>query len=458
MTRRLSLSTLDQLPPEIEQPRVDPRTLAIGIVHLGLGNFHRAHQAVFTEEAVAHGGGNWGIAGVSLKRPDAPSALRSQDNLYALEILGRERGYRVIAVLRRAIFAGDGAAQILSVLSAPTTHLVTLTITEKGYCLDGEGALAFDHPDIRRDLAHPEAPVSAIGWLVRGLDKRRRDGAGPISVVSCDNLSDNGGKLERAIGAFARAIDTSLATWVEDHVCFPRTTVDCIVPATDAACRSRVDAALGLHDEAPVMREAFAQWVIEDRFAGPRPLWESAGAEIVKDVEPFERLKLHVLNAAHSTLAYLGLPRGHRFVRGAIADAGLSDFVAAMVEDEIAPALAPLDIGSYWRAVHVRFANRFLDHRLEQIAEDGSVKLAQRVFPLLIANVRSRRPHRRLAQVIRAWLEFTKANEVKDPASARLKAWAASGGRMEDAVDDPALFPDPFRTESNVRSAVLKKI
>jgi fructuronate reductase len=458
MAGELSLSTLDQLPPEIEQPRVDPRSLGIGIVHLGLGNFHRAHQAVFTEEAVAHAGGDWGITGVSLRTPGAPHALRPQDNLYTVETLGDERGYRVIGVLRKSLFASDHADKIADDLSSATTRMVTLTITEKGYCLDSEGALAFDHPDIRHDLAHLKAPISAIGWLIRGFDKRRRDGAGPISVVSCDNLSDNGGKLERAVGAFAHAIDTSLAAWIEDHVSFPRTMVDCIVPATDAACRSRVDAALGVHDEAPVMREIFAQWVIEDRFAGPRPLWESAGAEIVADVAPFEKLKLHVLNTAHSALAYMGLPRGHRFVREAVVDAGLSDFVAAMVEDEIAPALAPLDVGSYWRAVRVRFANRFLDHRLEQIAEDGSAKLAQRIFPLLIANVRNGRPHRRLAQVIRAWLEFVKRGDVKDPASAWLRAWAASGGRLEDAIDDPALFPDPFRTEKDVRVAMLEKI
>src|SRR5262249_35134217 len=153
-------------------------------------------------------------------------------------------------------------------------------------------------------------------------------------------------------------VDATLSAWIEDHACFPRTMVDCIVPATDAACRSRVDTALGLHDEAPVMREAFAQWAIEDRFAGPRPAWETAGAEIVRVVAPFERLKLHVLNASHSALAYLGLLRGHRFVREAIRDRDLSNFVDALVEEEIAPALAPLNVMAYWQPVRARFANR----------------------------------------------------------------------------------------------------
>ncbi len=456
MTGRLSLSTLDALPKDINRPRIDPRTLGIGIVHLGLGNFHRAHQAVFTEDAIANAGGDWRIAGVSLKRPDAPRLLHPQDNLYTVETLGSERRYRVIGAIRKSLFAGEHAAEIVSLLSALATHVVTLTITEKGYCLDGAGALAFDHPDIRHDLHHPATPVSAIGWVVLGMAARRRTDGGPISVVSCDNLSDNGGKLERAVLAFARAIDATLAAWIEDHVCFPRTMADCIVPATDEACRSRVDTALGLHDEAPVMREAFAQWAVEGRFAGPRPAWETAGVEIVRDVGPFERMKLHVLNASHSALAYHGLLRGHRFVREAIQDRGLSDFVDAIVEEEIAPTLAPLNVLAYWQPVRARFANRFLDHRLEQIAEDGSVKLAQRIFPLLIANVRGGRSHGRLAKVIRAWLEFARTREVTDPAGARLKGWAESGGRVENALDDPALFPDPFRTDPKVRAAILK--
>jgi fructuronate reductase len=455
MTRRLSLSTLDQLPLQIGRPRVAPRTLGTGIVHLGLGNFHRAHQALFTEDAIAREGGAWGIAGVSLLHPATPRALRPQDNLYTVESLGGERRYRVMGVVRKSLYAPEDRDQVIAALSSPTTYVTTLTITEKGYCLDADGALALHHPDIRHDLAHPEAPVSAIAWLVRGLLERRRRKSGPMSIVSCDNLSDNGGKLGRAVRDFASAIDTSLGHWIEDHVSFPCTMVDSIVPATDAACRARVDNALGLHDEAPVMREAFAQWVIEDCFAGPRPAWEAGGVEIVRDIGPFEKLKLHVLNAAHSTLAYLGLPRGYRLVREAIADDEISKFLDAMIAEEIAPALVPLDVAPYWREVRARFANRFLDHRLAQIAEDGSVKLAQRIFPLLIANVRHGYPQEHLAQAIRAWLEFAKKGEVKDPASARLKAWAASGARIEDALDDPVLLPDPFRTDPNVRSAML---
>ena len=457
MPSRLSLARLSGLPAQVERPKVDPYALGIGIVHLGLGNFHRAHQAVFTEDAIVHEGGDWGIVGVSLRKPDTPRALGGQENLYTVETLGDERRYRVLGVLRKSVFADDSIATVIGPLSSPKTRVATLTITEKGYCLDGRGELAFEHPDIRHDLEHPSNPVSAIGWLVYGLSVRSRSRGNPLSVVSCDNLSDNGGKLERAVLAFARASDPTLAAWIGDHVSFPRTMVDCIVPATDDACRLRVDAALGLHDEAPVMREAFAQWVIEDRFAGPRPAWEAAGAEIVKDVEPSEKLKLHVLNASHSALAYLCLPRGLHFVREAIADTEVSNFVDAMVQEEIAPALAPLDVTTYWRTVKRRFSNRFLDHRLSQIAEDGSVKLAQRIFPLIIANVCNDRPRARLVRVIRGWLDFARKGEVKDPAADGLKAWVAYGGRIEDALNDPVLFPDPFRTNQEVRAAMLKE-
>jgi fructuronate reductase len=194
--------------------------------------------------------------------------------------------------------------------------------------------------------------------------------------------------------------------------------------------------------------------VIEDRFAGPRPAWEAAGAEIVPDVEPFERLKLHVLNAAHSALAYLGLPRGHALVREAIGDAELAALVQAMVLEEVAPALGPLPVESYWRTVRARFANPSIDHRLSQISDDGSTKLAQRIFPILIAGVRAGRPVARLAQVVRGWLKLGGEGRLRDPQSDRLAAWGRAGASLDAALDDPALFPAEFRTDPALRRAM----
>lgn len=451
---RLSLEALARLPAHIARPAFDPRMLKPGILHLGVGNFHRAHQAVFTEDAIAKRGGDWGIVGVALKRPDVPRALGGgQDNLYTLEILDVPSRYRIIGALRRTLAASEDPGAVIGLLAAPAIKIVTLTITEKGYCLNS-GALNFDHPDIRHDLGSTDFPRSAIGWLVRGLVARRGQGE-PLTILSCDNLAGNGSKLGQAVLDFARARDPGVASWIESRVTFPNTMVDCIVPATDEATIARVASAIGFEDAAPVAREPFAQWVIEDRFASERPAWEEVGAELVSDVVPFERLKLHVLNLCHSALAYLGLPR-FALVREAIADPELSRFVDALVAEEVQPALTPLDVASYWARVRARLKNPALDHRLSQIGEDGSAKLAQRLFPLLVENVHTGRPHARLARVLRAWLAFAAKGPVKDPERDRLVRWAANGARIEDALDDSVLFPDAFRADSRVRAAVLK--
>lgn len=453
---RLSLAALDRLPRNIARPAFDPRTLRCGILHLGVGNFHRAHQAVFTEDAMAKAGGDWGIIGVSLRRPDTANLLDPQDGLYTVETLGEEKSWRVIGALRRVLVApAPGAGrELFAAFADPNIHIVTLTITEKGYGLSADGV--FDSEQIGSDLSHPDRPRSAIGWIVRGLARRKANGAGPLTIISCDNLSKNGARLASAVDSFARIAEPQLVSWIADNVAFPGTMVDCIVPATDAATIARVEAAIGLHDAAPVARERFAQWVLEDKFAGPRPAWEEAGVEIVPDAAPFERLKLHVLNGSHSALAYLGLPRGHTYVREAIADKALAGFVEAMVMGEMAPALAPGDVAGYWRGVRARFANPSLDHRLAQVAEDGSLKLAQRILPLIVENARSGRPFTHLARVVRAWLAFAASGPVKDGASERLDAWAKAGASIAAALDDPALFPDPFRTDAKIRAAILE--
>jgi fructuronate reductase len=355
---RLNRAALSRLPATVARPDFDPFQLKSGILHLGLGAFHRAHQAVFTEDAVAKKGGDWGIIAASLKHPGTPDALSEQDCLYTVEQLGTAAGYRVMGVIRKALFAPRDRIALLGALTATSTHVVTLTLSEKGYCLAADGSLDFSHPDIVADLAQPEAPGSAIGWLALTLAERCKNGAGPLTIISCDNLKSNGGKLRAAVTAFAERAHPGLSSWIATNTAFPATLVDCIVPASDAAHRERVRNALGLEDQASVQREEFSQWVIEDRFAGPIPAWAAAGAEIVPDISGHERLKLHVLNGTHSALAYLGLPRRHDYVRQAIADGELRNFLDALVMREIAPALAPLDTSSYWRSVKTRFETR----------------------------------------------------------------------------------------------------
>ncbi len=456
MSRRLALTTLAQVPPAVRTPRYDPAGLGVGILHLGPGAFHRAHQAVFTEDAIEAEGGDWGILGVALRRPETPDLLNGQDSLYTVEIRGEDLRHRVIGALRTAATAQAEPHRVLDAFASPRIHIVTLTVTEKGYALDGAGALDFGHPDVALDLTGPEVPVSTIGWLAAGLAERRTTGGGPLTVISCDNLNQNGRKLQAAVLAFARETDPTLVSWIEDNVAFPSTMVDSITPASTPELLDRVESALGLTDLACVQREAFTQWVIEDAFAGPRPAWEAAGAELVADVEPFERLKLHVLNAAHSALAYLGLPCGHALVREAIADRALSAFVEAMIQEEVAPALPDLAVDAYWLQVRERFANPNIDHALAQISQDGSLKLAQRIFPIMAANAREGRPTGRLARVVKAWLERGAQGALIDPQASKLQAWGAAGRDINAALDDPALFPDAFRQDEPLRRLMVE--
>jgi fructuronate reductase len=384
-----------------------------------------------------------------------PDALPAQDCLYTVETLDRAASYRVMGVLKQALFAPRDAGALKATLASSQTHAVTLTLSEKGYCLDAKGELDATHPDIAADLANPQAPRSAIGWLALGLEERRRNGGGPLTVISCDNLQNNGAKLAAAVETFAASTFPELGSWLKANTAFPLTLVDCIVPAASPEHRARVAAALGLEDRASVQREPFAQWVIQNRFAGPLPAWGDVGAEIVEDVDAWQRIKLHVLNTAHSALAYLGLPRGHVFVRQAIADADLKNFLDAMMAEEIAPALAPLDVATYWKTVVARFENPMIDHRLAQIAEDGSLKLPQRLFPMLVANARAGAPIARMAAAVRAWLRLMATAPSRDPANAWFADWAKAGADIAAALDNAALFPAPFREDAKLRAAIL---
>jgi fructuronate reductase len=451
----LNLAALARLPGAVRRPAFDPAQLKCGIVHLGIGAFHRAHQAVFTEDAIEQQGGNWGIIGASLQRSDVPDTLARQDCLYTVESVGASARYRVMGVIRRALFAPRDRDALLTALTAPTTHAVTLTLSEKGYCLAAGGTLDFAHPDIQADLAAPRAPRTAIGWLALALEARHKSGAGPLTILSCDNLQSNGEKLADAVTAFADRTQPGLAGWIAGNTAFPLTLVDSIVPASDAAHRARVAVALGVGDDASVQHEDFSQWVIQDRFAGPLPAWGAAGAEIVPDIAGYQRLKLHVLNSAHSALAYLGLPRGHIYVRQAIADPELLAFLEELMAREIASALAPLDVAGYWRTVKARFENPMIDHRLVQIAEDGSLKLPQRLFPMLEANARAERDITRMAAIIRAWLKLMATSPSRDPANAWLAEWARAGADIAKALDNEALFPGAFRRDARLRAAIL---
>ena len=452
----LRFTSLAKLPMPVLRPTYDVGKLGIGIVHLGLGAFHRAHQAFYTEDAIGTGGGDWGIFAVSLRRPDSPHLLRQQDGLFTVETLADEPTYRIIGCIRGVATAPLEPTVVLQAFAAASTHIVTLTVTEKGYTLGSDGALDFDHPDIANDVRREAMPISTIGWLVSGLDARRKvDGRG-LTILSCDNLTNNGTKLRNAVLAFAGTVDPTLAGWIDHEVRFPNTMVDCIVPATNDAVRSRVGTATGYADAACVQRESFAQWVIEDDFAGPRPAWETAGVEFVTDVVPYQLLKLHALNLPHSALAYFGLLRGLKFCREAVNDGQIAAFVDALMAEEVAPALPGLNIGAYWHSSRNRIGNPRINHATKQVGEDGSIKLGQRALPLIIANARAGRPTARLVAIVHAWIACCSRSMTQDPHAQRLQTWARARGTFAELLADVTILPDEFRSDAQVRAAITQ--
>ncbi|HEX5057380.1 MAG TPA: mannitol dehydrogenase family protein [Gammaproteobacteria bacterium] len=428
----LRARTLDRAGRRVALPKImHPPT---GIVHLGAGAFHRAHQAVYTEDAMAIAGGDWGICGVSLRSADVQAALRPQDWLYTLAVLDEQISYRVIGALNSVLVATRELRQVLDAMASPRTHIFTVTVTEKGYCLNLKGELNTGHPDIQRDLREPAAPATVIGIIVEALRRRFAQGVPAPSVISCDNLMNNGRLLESAVLEFARFTDAALARWIEDEVCFPSTMVDSITPATDDALRERVARATGLRDMLPVQREAYTQWVIENRFAGPRPEWEAAGAILTADVAPYEKAKLRLLNAAHSALAYLGSLMGIETVFQAMQNTALAGYVSRMMESEIASAiiaLPGLQTGDYTAAILRRFRNPAIQHYLSQIAWDGTQKLPIRALGTLRENLAAGRSVRALCLILAGWMHFVReqvrrGHKLNDPLAERLQSIGAA--------------------------------
>ena len=411
----LSPQHLGRLRPEVHRPAYERGTHPPGIVHFGPGAFHRVHQAWCADELLTRDP-RWGIAAVSLRNPDVRDALEPQGGLYTLVTLDQVVSYRVIGALQELLVAPENPQEVLRRMSAPTTRVITITVTEKGYCLDAAGSLDSSHPDIKRDLEHPGQPRSLIGYLVEGLRRRREAGLTALTVISCDNMVDNGVRLARAVRQLAQLQDPGLAHWIEDHSHFPRTMVDSIAPATTDALRERVAVASGLRDRWPVQRESFLQWVLEDQLAPDGPDWASAGVTITDDVPAYDRAKLRLLNGAHSTLAYLGLLAGHETVAQAMQNEKLAAFVATLMREDVRPTLrAPrgLDLTAYIETILGRFRNPAIRHALAQIAWDGSQKLPFRLMGTIADNLEAGRRIDRLCVPVAAWMHFVRRQAAR---------------------------------------------
>ncbi|MFC8800293.1 mannitol dehydrogenase family protein [Promicromonospora sp. NPDC057138] len=443
----------DRVPVGIDAP---VRPTAVGIVHLGIGAFHRAHQAVYTERAaIATGDTSWGILGVTQRSATVRDQLRPQGGAYAVLTAGEhESTVELIGSVVDVAYPAEETERVLAALAAPSTHVVTLTITEKGYARTPDGSLDLD--SVAGDLAalaaehevgagvEPRTPggsglearaaVSAIGLLVRGLARRAATGA-PITVLTCDNMVDNGRVLERLVreavdAGLPGAEGDALRAFLDARVTFPCSMVDRIVPATTPAQRDEVERALGVRDEGLVVGEPFAQWVIEDRFAGPRPAWEAAGATLTKDVAPFEQAKLRLLNGTHSLVAYSGWLGGHTTIAQAVTDPRIAERARQYLFEDALPTLSPpdgLDLSQYGEQILARFANPHTGHTTAQVAMDGTQKIPFRWGGVLADALAAGREPLGVAFGLASWAEFVRLRThsgegVDDPRAEELMA------------------------------------
>ncbi|MET3712185.1 fructuronate reductase [Sphingomonas trueperi] len=456
----LSRATLAGLPAGILRPGHDLAAIRTGIVHFGPGAFHRAHQAAFIDR-VLDSDPRWGIAAVSLRSGTTTDALKAQDGLYTLAVIDRAPSTRIIAAHSDAIGPGEGA-RLRALLASPEVRIATSTVTEKGYCLGGDGTLDMNHPDIVHDLARPEEPASVIGWIVAGLADRRAAGVPPFAMLCCDNMTGNGGKLRAACVALAREWDAGLADWIAAEVAFPDSMVDSITPASDATFLAKVADALGVDDKAAVQRESFTQWVLQRFDMADGPDLAAAGVTLTSDVRGYEQAKLRILNGSHSSLAYIGLLLGHETVFEAMSDAALGSFVTRLAHQDIAASLGPvdgLDVPGYVDAVLDRFRNPAIRHLLAQIAWDGSQKLPYRLLDTTAAALDAGPSVERLVVPVAAWIAFlgnkAKAGEkITDPLADVLAAAATDAAPVEAVLALRQVFPARVAEEARYREAL----
>ncbi|MEO5738921.1 MAG: mannitol dehydrogenase family protein [Variovorax sp.] len=452
---QLSQQSLGNLAKDVALPGYDRSRLARGIVHVGLGAFHRAHQALYTEAVVAQGDLRWGIVGVSLRDPGVAETLAAQDHLYSVtERHGDEAKTRIVGVLRDALYAPRQLAQVIRAIADPATAIVTSTVTEKGYSQHPASAdLDVADAAVRHDVAHPDAPKTTLGVLAAGI--RSRPVGAPLTVVCCDNMAGNGNTLRKVLVQYAALFDETLARRIESQVAFPNSMVDRIVPAATPASLAWAAGRLGLRDEAAIVCEPFTQWVIEDRFAGPRPAWEDAGALLTADVRPYQAMKLRLLNGTHSAIAYAGQLCGLESVSDAMADPLVGPFARRlMLEDLRATVAAPAgyDVSAYCHELLRRFENPALAHRTQQIAMDGTQKVPVRWLPALRESLAAAVERPLLERALAGWLHYLARGRsdsgapltISDPGAEalaeRLRAAADDGDAARAALAHGPVF------------------
>ncbi|RBY95717.1 mannitol dehydrogenase family protein [Blastococcus sp. TF02-8] len=445
----LSDRTLSDLPPEISVPGYDRSALRPGVVHFGVGAFHRAHQAVYLEELARRGSTDWGVVGVGLHSRAIGEVLADQDNLWTVVERAAE-GDRptVVGVLTEYLYAPE---KVLAVLTGEHIRIVSLTITSTGYRIDANtGQFDAEDEEIARDLADPGRPQTVFGYLVEALHRRRQAGLPPFTVLSCDNMQSNGTAARTAVVSFARLRDAELADWIDEHVAFPESMVDRITPSTSPEDRDAIAAAIGVDDRWPVVTEPFRQWVVEDAFCNGRPPLEDVGVQFVDDVAPYETVKTRLLNAGHSALAYLGYLAGYRTTEAVMADPVFREYMTRLMAEEIAPHLPEvpgMDLGRYQATLLERLANPRMPDQLARLGRRGSSKIPNYILPTVRSAMEQDRPYQLLCLAVAGWLRFLRGADyageevpIQGPRTDLVTVAQEAGGDAAPLLSERSVF------------------
>jgi mannitol 2-dehydrogenase len=431
----VSKDLLKNAPKDVVCPTYDREKVTEGIVHIGVGGFHRSHQALYLDELFqSHGLKDWAICGVGIMPQDAAmnKALNEQDCLYTLvERSGKKSNARVIGALKSYIFGHENPEQVFEKMAHPSIKIVSLTATEGGYCFNqGTGELDFDNKGIQNDLKNPGKPQTIFGYLAEGLDRRRKAGVTPFTVLSCDNLQGNGHVAKSTLLAFCQKRDPELAKWIDKNVSFPNCMVDRITPATTDAEREFVRDTYGLEDAFPVVAEPFKQWVIEDSFCNGRPPLEKVGVQFTSDVAPYEKMKIRLLNASHSAMGYLGYLCGYRYIYEIAQAQEFIPYIQGMMDQEVTPLVGEIpgvNLSEYKKSLMERFANETIKDQALRICLDGSSKLPKFILPSIVEQLEKKGPIRKLTLCVASWMRFLNGKDeqgadipIQDPQADRL--------------------------------------
>ena len=445
----LTGATLDRFSASVQTPQYDRKHLPHGIVHIGVGGFHRAHQAVYLDDLLhLPGMTEWSICGICLLPRDQKmyDIMQKQDCLYSVVTQSRtENTARIIGSITNILFAPENPQAVIEKMASPECHIVSLTITEGGYYINaGTGEFDAQHPDIQYELAHPDQPKSVFGFLANALERRWKQGFLPFTLMSCDNIQSNGDVLKKMFLAFINLREPVLGQWLAEKGAFPNSMVDRITPATTDEHRAMVQTTFGIDDGWPVVSEPFKQWVIEDHFCNGRPAWELVGAQMTQEVLPYEKMKIRLLNASHQALCYIGMLLGYQYVHQTMEDAHIRKLIEIMMDEEATPTLSEVpgvDLQEYKKTLIERFANPTIKDQLARIGTEGSARIPKFILPIIVDQIAHKGSITMCSFTVAAWFRYLTGIDdqgnkmpITEPMEAKVCPLAKQGGSDPTAM------------------------